>query len=396
MKPSYANISVKPSFATSRLELSRQALEHNLAFIRRQLKPDVRYSSVVKGNAYGHGIEEFVPLAEACGVDHFSTFSADEAYRVKNCLSGPATLLIMGMIDREQMEWAISNQVEFYVFDLERLEHAREVAERIRRPARVHLELETGMNRTGFEPEQLPQLVEYCRTHSRALTLAGLCTHFAGAESISNFLRVKHQRKYFRRAKKWLEKQNARPECIHAACSAATIRHPDTHYDMVRIGILQYGFWPSPETRIEYLQKNQAEDKNPLRRVISWKSRVMDLKTVKAGEHIGYGTTYLANDPMKIATIPIGYAHGFSRSLSNQGRVLIRGRRVSVVGMVNMNVIIVDATHIQEVERGDEVVLIGHQDGKEISVASFSEFSSQVNYEMLTRLPLDIPRMTIE
>ncbi len=396
MKPSFANISVKPSFATSRIELSRQALQHNLSFIRRQLKPGVRYSSVVKGNAYGHGIEEFVPLAEACGIDRFSTFSTDEAYRVKKALSQPASILIMGMIDREQMEWAISNQVEFYVFDLERLEDARKAGERLKRPARIHLELETGMNRTGFELEQLPDIAAYCRTHTASLTLAGMCTHFAGAESISNFLRVKHQRKHFRRAKKWMEKQNARPECVHAACSAATIRYPDTHYDMVRIGILQYGFWPSPETRIEYLQRNQAEDPNPLRRIISWKSAVMDLKEVKPGEYIGYGTTYLANDPMKIATIPIGYAHGFSRSLSNQGRVLIRGRRVSVVGMVNMNVIMVDASHIPKVARGDEVVLIGHQDDQEISVASFSEFSNQVNYEMLTRLPLDIPRLTIE
>ncbi|HKK66721.1 MAG TPA: alanine racemase C-terminal domain-containing protein, partial [Bacteroidales bacterium] len=128
-------------------------------------------------------------------------------------------------------------------------------------------------------------------------------------------------------------------------------------------------------------------------RIMTWKSKVMDTKYVKTGEFISYGTSYMARNNMKIATIPVGYAHGYSRSLSHQGRVLINGHRVDIVGNVNMNLLIVKISDIPETKKGDEVVLIGKQNGSEITVASFSEFSNQLNYEMLTRLPAEIPRI---
>jgi len=164
--------------------------------------------------------------------------------------------------------------------------------------------------------------------------------------------------------------------------------------DLVRIGIMQYGFWSSRETFIGYI--NGHEDKSdPLKRVICWKSKVMSTKSVKTGEFIGYGTSYLAQRDMKIATIPVGYAHGFSRGLSNQGRVLINGYRVSVIGIVNMNLITVDITNIPETKKGDEAVLIGNQGDLSISVASFSELSNQPDYELLTRLNYNIPRTVV-
>jgi alanine racemase len=145
---------------------------------------------------------------------------------------------------------------------------------------------------------------------------------------------------------------------------------------------------------IDYLIKSKS-DEYPLKRVISWKSKIMDIKHVKTGEFVGYGTSYLSNGDMKIALVPVGYCNGFSRVLSNQGRVLINGHRVGVVGMVNMNLISVDISALEEVERGDEVVIIGNQGELEISVASFSDITVQVNYEVLTRLPIDIPRVII-
>ena len=185
------------------------------------------------------------------------------------------------------------------------------------------------------------------------------------------------------------------PKIRHTACSAAALRYSATKMDMARIGILQYGFFPSKEILIHYLTKNK-EHEFPLRRVISWKSKVMSIKKVKTGEFIGYGTSYLANSDMKIATIPVGYSHGFSRLLSNQGRVLIHGQRVSVVGAVNMNMMSVDITNLEGVKNGDEVVIIGKQGDMEISVASFGDVSNLVNYELLTRLPHDIPRIVVD
>lgn len=381
---------------TSQIEISKSALQNNLRFLKEQMGPEVIISSVVKGHAYGHTIEKFVPLAEACGLRHFSVFDASEAYRVKQAASNPETeVMIMGMIDSNQMEWAIENGVSFFAFDLERLENALAAAQRVKRPARVHIELETGMNRTGFDSYQLPEAARLLKAYPDSLRFEGLCTHFAGAESIANYVRVKNQRKSFKHIYKWFKTQGLAPRLRHTACSAAAMRYPPTRMDLVRIGILQYGFWPSRETFIDFsIRSGQAED--PLERLVAWKSRVMDIKRVKTGEYVGYGTSYLANEAMDIAIIPIGYAHGFSRSLSNQGRVLIHGKRVGVIGMVNMNMITVDVSQLDGVERGNEVVIIGRQGDMELSVSSFGEFSEQVNYELLTRLPLDIPRRVVE
>ena len=380
---------------TSQIQLSKSALDHNLEFIRGIIGNVTRLSSVVKGNAYGHGIEQFVPMARECGVNHFSVFSADEAQRVRIILNDDTPIMIMGMLDKDQMEWAIQNNISFFVFEKKRLEEAVNIARQLNTSAKIHIEVETGMNRTGFSTRELPQILKDLKTKSQNLILKGVCTHYAGAESIANYHRIKRQESVFKRAYQRIAKLGFAPELRHTACSAASIRYPKTQMDMVRIGILQYGFFPSKEILIHYLTKNK-EHSYPLRRVITWKSKVMSVKIVKAGEFIGYGTSYLANTEMKIAIVPVGYSHGFSRSLSNQGRVLIHGQRVSVVGAVNMNMASVDVTNIEGVQKGDEVVIIGKQGDLEISVASFSEISDQVNYELLTRLPSNIPREIID
>ncbi len=380
---------------TSRIELSRSALANNFDYIRKHLQPGARLSHVVKGNAYGHGIDPFVPLAVELGADHFSVFDAHEAAAVLKALDRSVDVLIMGMISEEQLEWVIDNRVSFFVFDHNRLEQAVKVARKLKRKARVHIELETGMNRTGFAPENWTKTIAYLRQNADALDFQGLCTHFAGAESIANHLRVKDQIKRFRKGRAYFKKEGLPATQVHAACSAAVLRFPKTHFDLVRVGILQYGFWPNMETFI-HTQTKDGSDHDPLERVISWKSQVMNVKQVKKGEYVGYGTSYLATQDMTVAAVPVGYSHGFSRSLSNSGRALIRGLRVGVIGVVNMNVMMLDVSHLANIETGDEVILIGTQDDQEISVSSFSEYSDQMNYELLTRLPLDIPRIVTE
>ncbi len=363
--------------------------------MRRLFSPGVRLSSVVKGNAYGHGIAEFVPLAEALGVDHFSVHSADEAAEVLDARTNPATqIMIMGYVMNEDLTWAIENDISFFVFEMDRLEQATISAKKLGKKARVHIELETGMNRTGFAQYEMDALGLFLKNNTDHVLFEGLCTHFAGAESIANYLRVQEQKEAFSRMAAELAAAGLTPQLKHTCCSAAAIRLPDMHFDLVRIGILQYGFWPSRETFIEYLKGRKVMD-DPLRRIITWKSRVMSTKQVEMGEYIGYGTTYLAQRDMQIAIIPIGYSHGFSRSLSNQGRVLINGYRVPVVGMVNMNNTAIDVTEVPHVIKGDEVTLIGTDGTVDISVSSFSELSDQLNYELLTRLPAKIPRKVI-
>jgi alanine racemase len=383
------------SLHTSHIEISKSALEHNLRFLKNYIGKEVQISSVIKGNAYGHGLEVFVPLAEHCGINHFSVFSADEALRVHNVSTENSTVMIMGLINNEQLEWAIENNIEFYVFEFDRLEKAIETAQRIGKTAKVHIEVETGMNRTGFAMNELSAVLKLLKNNPDHLHFKGLCTHFAGAESIANYYRIKKQQQVFQKVLKKVASAGLTPDQKHTACSAAALRYPKFQMDMVRLGIIQYGFFPNKEILIEYLTKKK-ETVNPLKRLISWKSHVMDVKKVKTGEFVGYGTSFLANSDLKIAIIPVGYAHGFSRNLSNQGIVLINGQRVSVIGTVNMNMITVDVTQVNSVEKGDEVVLIGKQGDLEISVSSFSEFSEQVNYELLTRLPENLPRLVVD
>ena len=380
-----------PSYIT----ISKSAVQNNIRFLREQYGDGVRISSVVKANAYGHGIMQFVPIAEDCGIDHFSVFSMDEAQLVKKSLRNKADIMVMGWIHPNDVELAIMQGIEIYIFEPETLKIAIAAAKKLGEPAILHLEIETGMNRTGLPDAELKEAVKLVKANAEHVHIRGLCTHYAGAESISNYVRIQKQIKNFNRTYKWLAKRGIVPDMIHTACSAASIAYPKTHMDMVRIGILQYGFWPSPETFIYYTHgKQQKED--PLDRIISWKSRVMSIKNVKAGEFVSYGTTYLAKADMTIAIVPTGYSHGYSRSLSNQGRVLIKGNRVGVIGMVNMNMLIADITGIENVHIGDQVVIVGKQEGNEITVASFIEFSDQMNYELLARLPENIPRYVVE
>jgi alanine racemase len=378
---------------TSQIELSKNALKNNLGFLRELFGDKVRISSVVKGNAYGHSIKDFVPMVESFGINHFSVYSADEAKIVFEASGdNKSDVMIMGHIDNDDLAWAIENEVSMFIFDYDRLINAAKVADSIGVKAKIHIELETGMNRTGFAWHEFEKLAELLKEHDENLSFEGLCTHFAGAESIANYDRVQKQKETYNEMAVWLENKGLAPKIKHTCCSAAAIRLPEMRFDMVRVGILQYGFWPSREVFIEFLAGNESKE-DPLKRIISWKSKVMNVKDLKAGEFIGYGSTFLTQKDMKIANIPIGYSHGFSRSLSNQGRVLINGIMVSVLGMVNMNSMAVDVSEIPHVQKGDEVTLIGKNQELEISVSSFGELSDQLNYELLTRLPAQIPRV---
>jgi alanine racemase len=381
-------------FHTSVLELSQSSLDTNISFLRKMFGKKVRISSVVKGNAYGHGIEVFVPMAEKVGIDHFSVFSTEEAYRVSSTMTKDSEIMIMGMIDDSDIEWAIREDIQFWVFDLARLEFALKTARRIDVPARIHIELETGFNRTGFHEKEFNRLIVLLKKYEGNYVVEGICTHYAGAESIANYYRINQQIKRYNNFYKWFKEQGIHPLLRHTACSAAAVTYPQTRMDLVRIGILHYGFWPSRETLISYLNK-QEQKIDPLKRIISWKSKIMSVKQVSTGEFVGYGTSYLAQRDMKIAVVPVGYSQGFSRSMSNHGRALVNGYRVAVIGIVNMNHLIIDVTDVPGVERNDEVVLIGCQGDLSISVSSFSELSDQLNYESLSRLPRNIPRYVI-
>lgn len=382
-------------FGTTSLTINKDAYKKNLQFIRNQIGDDVTFCSVVKGNAYGHGIDPFVKMAVECGVEYFGVYSTDEAYEIKKIITDPVSIMIMGMVEGKSLEWAIKEDIEFFIFDRGRLLEAIEIAKSYNKKCVIHLEVETGMNRTGVSFTDLKAICETIQLNQEFITLKGICTHYAGAESYINDERIQLQIHNFNTAIQEISDRGLSAEFIHSACSAAMMNYPQTISNMVRIGIMQYGFWPNEETLIRFNGQVRESDTD-LTRLLEWKSQVMSIKEVKKGEYIGYGLCYQAYTDMTIAVIPVGYSYGYNRELSNVGKVLINGEESPICGIVNMNAMCVDITHIEQVKRGNEVVLIGNQKDKTITVASFGEMSNLLNYELLTRLPHDIARKIIE
>lgn len=379
---------------TSYIQLDQKALSDNISFLKSLVPSGTRFSMVAKANAYGHGIEELLPMVEECGVDHFSVFSVAEAIRVQNATRSHSELMIMGFVDDDYLEWAIEQGVSFFVFTLERLRATIAQAQKMNKPARIHLELETGMHRTGFCEDQLDEVVGMVKANPDYIILEGLCTHFAGAEDLASRQRIEGQIDTFNRLCSELGQQGLNPLYRHTACSGALFNYPEAMMDMVRIGIATYGFWPNQETRQLYLDKHNLPE-DPLKRILTWKSKILSVNRVPANEYVSYGKSYYTTRPSKIATVPVGYGYGFSRTLSNNGRVLVGGYRAPVVGFVNMNMIVIDVTEIPDVAVHDEVVLIGTQGEHTMTVSSFSDMNNSMNYELLTRLPDHIPKFPV-
>jgi alanine racemase len=369
----------KPPASGTWIEIDRNALARNLSELQRMLG-DTRLCMVVKGNAYGHGYGAVVPLAEAAGVRHFAVFSAREAAGFLAASDGESRLMVMGHADHRNIPWLLENDVEVWLNDPHDWPLVRKAVRDADKPMRLHVEVETGMNRTGLQEEEAFRVAQEVAEHPGAV-LEGVCTHLAGAEDQRNHARIE------------VQKQRYHANLRHIASSSAAMLQPDARLDLARVGIACYGLWPTREVR----QSMQGRPDAPaLCNVLTWKSRVVAVKHVPDGEYVGYGTTYEAEGDTLIAVVAVGYGDGFARDLSNRGHVLIRGKRATIVGNVNMNMVQCHVTHIPDVQAGDEVVLIGRQGSHDISVHSFSDFNMIVNYELMARLSWEIPRRVVD
>ncbi|TVR81967.1 MAG: alanine racemase [Chitinophagaceae bacterium] len=381
---------------SSRIELSQSALKANFNFIRKKIdKKDVLISAVVKANAYGHGYDSYIKMVEKCGINHFSVASAHEAEMVKSFSSEKSNIMIMGILYEEDISWAIKNDIEFYVFNYDRLLKVNEFAKKLNKKAIVHIETETGANRTGMSDFDFYKSLTFLKKKNSNIDFKGLCSHFGGAESFSNRFKIDAQLKKFKEQISWCKKKNILPGYIHIASSAATLFLPESHFNMVRVGVSQYGFWPSPDIFYDHIQKTGSRTNTGLKRVFTWKTDIMDIKNVKSGSFVGYGTAFQAVRDMRVAVLPLGYSNGYPRGLSNTGQVLIRGKKAQIIGLINMNLFTVDISHIPDAEVGDEVVLIGRQKNHVINISSFSNFVNLLNNEMMSRLPAAIPRKAV-
>lgn len=379
------------------IELDSQALAQNVSFLR-SLGADSSKSAAplfcaaVKANAYGHGLAEIVPLLQNLQVEYIAVHSIGEA-AVARKAGWKKRILCVGYIQLAESAQALGLEVEPTLYNLENLRAWADAAREQKIKAQIHLKIETGANRQGIAPADLAVFARAFADLPQ-LTLRGVSTHFANIEDTTDHSFARLQLKRFRQAISTLEQHGLKSELRHSASSAAHLVFPETRFDMIRCGIALYGHWPSKEAFLSfghhYPEYNGADS---LRPVLSLKSRIAQIKTVKKGDTVGYGLTFCAERKLKVAVLPVGYSDGLDRKLSNVGHALIGSQRVRIVGRVTMNNIVVDVTEVRDVQLEQEATLIGRDGDEEIRAEDIASTTGTIHYEVLARLGAHLPRI---
>jgi len=378
--------------ALSWIEVDAGAIACNLNKFSTQLPAATRLMAVVKGEAYGHGLLPVARVALEAGADWLGVFELEELARLRRAgITAPT--LVLGYVPLADVAEAIALDARITVSSIATLEAASRAAAAADRPARLHLKIETGTHRLGLDGEALDRALERIAADPR-LVLEGAHTHYANIEDTTEHDYARDQLERFGERLATIRQRGFEVRMPHTACSAAAILFPETYYCMVRVGISQYGLWPSKETYLSALV--QGKDALELQPAMTWKTRVIQVKDVPAGAFIGYGCTYRTTRPTRLAILPVGYFNGYDRLLSNTGHVLIRGRRAPIRGRVCMNLTMVDVSDIPETALEDEVVLLGRQGDEHISAEQLAAWAQTINYEVVTRADPHAPRELIE
>ena len=356
------------------------ALRWNLRQARAKVGAQVKILSMVKANAYGHGAPAVARVLAEEGSDGFGVATLEEGVELRQAGIGKPILVVAG-IYVEQLDQFFENKLTPVVHDLESLRRLENAVQARGTTMNVHLKIDTGMGRIGFLAAEIDSWLAELKK-LRALQIEGVFSHFSTAEDVAgDFTRA--QLVTFSNQVQRLRAEGIAPPLFHLANSAATITFPAAYFDMVRPGIMLYGIYPSAA------MANQTE----LKPVLSWQTRIVQLKKVPAGTSISYGQTFVTERESLIATLPVGYADGYSRLLSNRGAALVRGRRAPVAGRVCMDLTMLDVTAIANVQQGDEVVLLGRQGDAEITADEMAGWANTISYEVLTSIAARVPRI---
>jgi alanine racemase len=370
------------------VEIDVERLRSNIDAFRTVTAQGTSLMVVVKANAYGHGLETVAPIA-AERADWLGVNCLDEALAISRLGIGKP-VAILGHTALDHLEDVVRNGYRQVLYRLDVAKSISTSAAKLGTTARVHLKIETGTNRQGIPLHQLPAFIDEL-AKLPALEVEGAYTHFANIEDTLDPAFAESQVQKFREAIAILERSGVRPTQIHASATAGALLYAEMDFNMVRIGIGSYGIWPSRETQIAARERGRRLSLAP---VLTWKTRVAQVKEVTAGEYVGYGLTFRTSRPMKLAVLPIGYYDGYDRKLSNAGRALIHGQPASVVGRVAMNMTMLDVTDVGA-DLDEEVVLIGRQGDAEIRVEEVAEKIGTISYEVVARINPLIPRVGI-
>ncbi|HEX9742973.1 MAG TPA: alanine racemase [Nitrospiraceae bacterium] len=356
------------------------ALAHNLDQVRRRLDSTCQVIAVVKADAYGHGAVPVARTLESLAVSRFGVATLDEGIALREA-GIRSSILLMGALFPEQFSGVVAHDLTPVLYEQALSEEfAKHLAGRST-PYPIHLKIETGMGRLGLEPEEVAALLQ-SPAFRGPLKAEGLMTHLADSDNADPAYTTT-QLERFRAVIRYVQTEKLALPLIHTANSAAILGHPEARFTAVRPGIMLYGYHtathlsPAPE----------------LRPVLSLTTRVVQVRKLKAGESTSYGRTYMVRRPSRIAVLPLGYADGYSRSLSNKGEVLINGKRASVVGRVCMDMSMVDVTDVPGVSAGTEVTVIGRQEDQQITAADLAAWQGTIAYEVLCKIGNRVTRI---
>lgn len=356
-------------------EISLEAIKHNIAEIKKFISSRVKFMAVVKANAYGHGAAAVSRAAVEAGADYLGVANLKEALELREAgILSP--ILILTESPTSVADEIIQHDLTQTLYSFSEARALSEESQKRKHPAKVHIKIDTGMGRVGVQPSEAIAFITKVASLP-GLTVEGLFTHFAKAEDPEDTFTEEQFKKFQQIA--------ARLTAIplkHSANSAATLFHRMSHLDLVRVGLMMYGLYP----------QGHARRLINLVPALSFKTRVTYMKKVPAGTPLSYGSTYVTADETTIATLPVGYADGFSRRLSNRGQVLIRGKRFPVVGKVSMDLTLVNVGNAK-VEVGDDAILIGEQNGQGISADEIAALEDTISYEVVCSIGKRVPRV---
>jgi alanine racemase len=370
------------------VEIDTGKIRSNIDVIRSVLPAGIAVMAVVKANAYGHGLE-ICARAASERADWIGVNTIDEALLARSA-GVEKPILILGYTEPQRFEEVARNRFRQALYRSDLAEALSAAAVQAGVKADVHIKIETGTNRQGVALSDLGAFAARLASLP-GLRVEGAYTHFANIEDTLDPSFAAAQRERFRQGIDILRGAGLQPLVAHAAATAGALLYDQSEFSMTRIGIGLYGIWPSRETQLAARERGLRIALTP---VLTWKTRVAQIKTVEAGEYVGYGLTFQAPRSMRVAVLPVGYYDGFDRKLSNSGRVLVNGVFAPVIGRVAMNMIMLDVTEAN-VRPDDEVVLIGRQGNAEIRAEELAEKCGTIAYEVLSRINPLIPRVAV-
>ncbi len=368
---------VRPTFVE--VELSR--LTENLNAIRRHVTP-ARVMGILKANAYGHGLVETARHLCRIGIDYLGVAFLEEGILLRE-QGIDAPILVLGGIMGNQVPLFLDYNLALTASSVEKLMQVEHEARRRGATARVHLKIDTGMERIGVHYYSAGELLD-AALRCEHCEVEGIYSHFANADA-ADLTSAQVQLERFMTVLQECESRGLRPPLRHIANSGAILQMPDSHLDMVRAGILLYGVYPSQE----------APRTVAVRPALSWKSHVVYFKVVKPGHPVSYGSTWQSDHMVRVVTVPVGYGDGYFRSLSNHAEVIIRGKRYPVIGRICMDQLMVNIEW-ETAYNGDEVILLGESGDAAISAGELAEWAGTIPYEILTNINTRVPRVYLE